>query len=181
MNTRLLLLSLALVACGDPDTDSDDPAATVVGGGFAQLTDFGVLGVLEHDDGTAIGYLCGQGDRIEDTSWLSGQVGQLSGADWDVAIADGSVTVTGTADSFTADFAPIGQGGLFEAAPQGCRSGLIVSPDGSGFSAAGTFCAPDGAFAQVEPVGTIVAPGDFISVQVQLGVETLDFDMTRIR
>jgi len=176
----LLLALLFLPACTGQDTDTDSDAVELIDGSYARLDGFGVLGVQEYSDGSAVGYLCGQGEHLSETRWLAGADGELTGQDVSVTLSGDGAQVVAGSEQWSPSLAPLAGGGLFEASPEGCRTGLIVFPDGDGFAAAGTFCDLDQSFFQVEPVGTIVAPQDRVSVRVVTDADTLTFDMTRI-
>ncbi|MFK7931573.1 MAG: hypothetical protein AB8H79_25560 [Myxococcota bacterium] len=174
----IVTLLCAGTACsGEPD---DTEEVTQVGGYYTRVGAVGMLGVLEYSDGSLLGYLCGQGDSIDQTRWLSGEDGVLRGADWSAAIFDGEVEVIGPSQAFVSDLSPLGEGGIYDALPNDCRTGLLVFPDGEEWSSVGTYCDGATSFIQVEPVGTIVAPDAMLSVRVQTQQETLVFDVTRL-
>ena len=170
---RVLLLALPAFAAG---------CSSAVEDGFAELPGFGVLAWLDND-GSPMAYLCGQGDRVSDTSWLNGQGNEVSGAGWTASVKGGTVSVSGDSESFEGEMVPFQSGGLFDAAPDGCRTGLILYGEGAdgALSAAGTWCDLEGSFAQVEPIETVIGRLEEVQVQVLRGEDTLQFAMQRIQ
>lgn len=188
MSARWLPLAIALLtACAGPSdteaTDADTDVDGVVSGGVIPLDGVGVLGVLTWPDGRSVGYLCGQGEAIEETRWLSGSGELLEGADYTATLGeDGAVEVTGPDRTWSETWVPFEGGGLYEGFPDGCRTGLLAWPAGAGgWETAGTWCNDVGSFAQVEPVGTFVPREPQISVRVEHDAETLQFDLDRVR
>lgn len=186
--TRILFFSAALVlasACTGPDDDTDTDTDTDVSDGVVEgalaLDGFGALAVIVEADGTSIGYLCGQGEFLDQTRWLAGDDTTLTGESVEVRLSGDQVEIDGPdGQTWSGALTAMDAGGLYQGFPDGYRTGLIAYEDEYGqMQTAGTFTdAID--FFQVEPVGTIVGKPDIVSVEVQTADETLSFDMNRL-
>jgi len=166
MSTASALRSAVLlssVACGS-GLDS----------GWAIIDGVGVLGVA--DAGEA--YLCGQGEAVDQSRWLTGGKEALPSEDglWSLSIDDdGSFELERGGDEVLGTLTPFEDGGLYAAEPEACRSGAVLYDE----QLAGTFCDGLGSFVQVEPVDTLLGGPTTIRV-TRADDATYAFDLRRL-
>lgn len=176
---HMLVLALALAGCGeDPAADSVDPPTE----GFAGVGGGLTLAWFQSGADERTAYVCGQGDALGESRWFKGWdvLDAVDGSGWVLELDDTSYALfddqgergAGGHAPFTDD----GTSGMYDA-DTGCHTGAIVE-DGT---IVGTYCDGTGLLAQVEPVGTLVAEGDALRVQVLLADGPLEFDVTRMR
>ncbi|MED5370170.1 MAG: hypothetical protein VX899_04065 [Myxococcota bacterium] len=140
------------------------------GSGWAELPDWGVIGLLPSGQG----YLCGQGEQVEESTWIQSDTMTSTDGTWTLSLNGQDFELTSEDTLMQGTLTPFEDGGLYDAAPDGCRSGAILH-DGE---LSGTWC--DGVqFRQVEPID----PFDGGPQQIQ--VQPLDdpdraFTMTRL-
>ena len=171
---RAALLVLGAVVCGACTGDVDDV------GGWVALEDLGVLGFLPDDDGGEV-YLCGTGEQVALSQWLSTDDGGLSFAsadgDWTLARAGEEIVLEGPQTTWAETLTPFAEdGGLYEASPEPCRSGAVLH---SG-ALSGTWCSGAGIFRQVEPVDTFTGAPLTIEVRL-LDDAAYTFSLQRLR
>lgn len=108
-------------------------------------------------------YLCGDEMNTPESRWLLEEgEGAWRAADgrWSLSLdALSYVLEDDDGGSWEGELTPFEDGGLYNATPDGCRSGAILA-DGQVY---GTWCDGQGEFAQVEPVDPVVGfPESFV-------------------
>ncbi|MFT4975318.1 MAG: hypothetical protein ACI8S6_001205 [Myxococcota bacterium] len=124
-------------------------------GGWAELSELGVLGVLPRSSGEEA-YLCGTGEQTDRSQWLPGSDA------WQLVREGDTFTLSGPDEDWSGTLTPFDEGGLYEASPDGCRSGAVLY-DGE---LAGTWCGGSDELRQVEPIETVTGGPSTISVRL---------------
>lgn len=184
--TRNLFLFSALVlasACSGPDEESDTDLQTGDSlEGALVLDGFGAIAVLIGENGPTSGYLCGQGDSLDQTRWLASDGdGGLSGDGVSVQVDDDHVDITGpSGQSWSGTLTPMDDGGLYQAQVDYDLAGLIAFEGEDGeIRSVGTLT-QDIDFFQVEPVGTIVGAPPTIDAVADTTDGPLEFTLNRL-
>lgn len=139
--------------------------------GFSSVEGVGMLGLSP--GGTM--YLCGTGENTEQSRWLLEQDdGDWMSSDglWSLSFEQQEYDLQDAEqNAWQGSIAPFTEGGLFDAVPEGCRSGAILA-EGELY---GTWCDGLGAFSQVEPVDPVSGEPEQLEVQL---VSDMDYRFT---
>lgn len=128
--------------------------------GFAELDGLGVLGLSE---GGSL-YLCGDSDHSSRSRWLVDQGdGSWTSEDtlWTLDLSGSDYVLSDADQDWQGTLTPFARGGVFEGAPEDCRSGAVLAGD----ALSGTWCDGLGAFSQVEPVDPVRGEPEQLQVQ----------------
>lgn len=131
--------------------DGGDSGTTEAAGGWAELEGLGVLGWAE---GGSV-YLCGVGEHVSDSRWFvrdESEAWVSTDGAWRLERDGDRVSLESPSSTWEGTLAVFDDGGLYDAAPEGCRSGAVVYAG----QVAGSWCDGEGAFEQVEPIDTVI-------------------------